>query len=285
MSLVCENSLVSTMRVSTAQENLLTSAYTVLRSSGVLRTSLGRRLFRSAYFLYKRYIEDNLHDLVRAHPVLPEGGNVLDIGANIGYTSSILARAIDADCKVYAFEPEPFNYALLHQLASRPEFRSKIIAQQCAVGAENGTVELWLNDHHHADHLVITSAFRAANSTVSSTSVPILTVDSFLDRNPGPVSLVKIDVQGYELPVCQGMQRTLEKNDDIKIVLEYSPSGMRSLGFDPSSLIKFLLDRGFQVYLVRSKGKLTPGMPTAMGQHGYVDLLFSRKPMACRGGP
>ena len=60
----------------------------------------------------------------------------------------------------------------------------------------------------------------------------MVSIDSFLESKPGPVSFVKIDVQGYELAVCQGMQNTLRKNLDITIVLEYTPSAMRELGFD-----------------------------------------------------
>ncbi len=272
------------MSVSTAQENLLTTAYSLLRSSGVLQTAVGQRCFRSAYFLYKRYIEDDLLGLIQRHPDFLGGGNILDIGANIGYTSSILARQANSGKKVYAFEPEPFNFALLSQIAASPEFKDKIIARQCAVGAENGTVDLWLNHRHHADHRVITSDFRSGHPEMDSTRVPIISIDSFFESNPEPVAFVKIDVQGYELPVCQGMVRTLEKNADITIVLEYSPGGMRSLGFDPSDLITFLKDRGFRPYLVRPKGELSPGMPAAISDSGYVDLLFSRNPLISGGG-
>ena len=272
-----------TMSVSAAQEDLLTSVYSLVRNSGLLGTSLGRRLFRSAYFLYKRYVEDDLQDLVQSHPILLQGGNVLDIGANIGYTSSLLARAVDSGRKVYAFEPEAFNYDMLQKIAARPEFKGKIIAQRCAVGAENGTVDLWLNERHHADHRVITPQFRSGNPGLAGSSVPLLTIDSFLERDPEPVSFVKIDVQGYELPVCQGMKRTLDNNPDIKIVLEYSPSAMRVLGFDPSNLIAFLVDLGFESYIVGSKGKLVRGTPSSVKESGYVDLLFSRHRIASAG--
>jgi FkbM family methyltransferase len=262
------------------QENLLTSAYSILRRSGMLETAAGRRWFTSAYFLYKRYIEDDLQDLVRMHPALLRGGNALDVGANIGYTARLLARATDPGRKVFAFEPEAFNYSILQRIAADPEFQDKIVALQCAVGAENGTIDLWQNDRHPADHRIITDQFRSLDSGIHGVSVPLVSIDRFLEGHPGPVSFVKIDVQGYELPVCQGMQDTLEKNRDITVVLEYAPSAMRGLGFNPSHLISFLADRSFQVYLVRPKGKLSPGLPSPMEDSGYVDLLFRRRPIA-----
>ena len=263
------------------RDELLMSSYSLVRKSGLLETTVGRRLFRSAYFLYKGFIEDDLQDLVRARPGLLRGGNVLDVGANIGYTATVLARTLDPAYRVYAFEPEPFNYRMLQQTAAQPQLRDRVIALQCAVGAEDGAIELWRNLRHHADHRVITDEFRSAVSGVTGISVPMVSIDRFLERNPGPVSFVKIDVQGFELPVCQGMKTTLERNPNLTIVLEYAPSAMRGLGFDPSQLVAFLVDRGFQVYLLRSKGELSPGIPSGLADSGYVDLLFSRNPIAC----
>jgi FkbM family methyltransferase len=256
-------------------------AYSLVRSSGFLRTSLGRRLFTSAYFLYKRYVEDNLQDLVRAFPSLVGEGNVLDVGANIGYTATVLARAAKPNRKVFAFEPEPFNFRILEQTARWPEFEGKIIPVQCAAGAENGTIDLWINLSHHADHRVITKQFRSEHPGSTGVIAPLVSIDNFLESRPGSVSFVKIDVQGYELAVCQGMQNTLRQNPDIAIVLEFTPSAMLELGFDPSHLIGFFIERGFEIYLIHPRGKLTRGMPTIIKDSSYFDLLFSRHPIVC----
>ena len=61
------------MNLSTARGNAFVDAYSLVRRSGFLQTSLGRHLFKSAYFLYKRYFEDDLRDLVRFHPALISG--------------------------------------------------------------------------------------------------------------------------------------------------------------------------------------------------------------------
>jgi hypothetical protein len=53
------------------------------------------------------------------------------------------------------------------------------------------------------------------------------------------------------------------------------------MGFDPSTLIDFFLQRDFKIYVVHRRGKLSPGLPHAMNGSGYVDLLLSRRPIAC----
>jgi FkbM family methyltransferase len=274
------------MNLSNDRRNPFLIAYSLVRRSGFLQTSFGRRLFKSAYFLYKRYIEDDLRDLLRSHPAIVGEGNVLDIGANIGYTAAVMARAAQADRKVYAFEPEPFNFKLLQQTALQTQFACKIVPMQLAVGAADGIINLWINDRHHADHRVATEQFRSAHPDSADpdsnqVSVPLVSIDSFLQSNPGPVSFVKVDVQGYELAVCQGMTETLRQNPGIKIVLEFMPSAMRDLGFEPSHLIDFLIERDFKVYQIHPRGKLSPGVPDSMNDSGYCDLLFSRTPIPC----
>jgi FkbM family methyltransferase len=268
------------MSISTGISNPLFAAYSLVRRSGFLRTPLGCRLFKSAYFLYKRYIEDDLHDLVRSHPGLVGDGNILDVGANLGYTAAVLAQAARIDRKVYAFEPEPFNFSILQQTALEHRFKGRIVPQQLAVGAEDGAIKLWINDRHHADHRIATEHFRSSHPGSKEVSVLLVSIDSFLASNPGPVSFVKIDVQGYELAVCQGMQNTIHMNPGISVVLEFMPTAMRELGFESSHLIDFFAEQDFKAYRIHPKGILTPGVPIQTNTSTYFDLLFTRHPIA-----
>jgi FkbM family methyltransferase len=268
------------MSLSADQSNAFLSAYSFVKRTRFLETPLGRRLFRSAYFLYKRYVEDNLQELVQAFPALVGGGNVLDIGANLGYTAAVLARAAAPNAKVYAFEPEPFNFRILRQTALKRTFNGRIVPLQLAVGAENGTISLWINDHHHADHRVVTEQFHSAHLGSKQVSVPLVSVDGFLESHPGEVSFVKIDVQGYELAVCRGMERTLRQNPGLTVLLEYMPSAMHELGFDPSQLIGFFTEREFRIYQVHPRGRLVTGIPADLKDSEYIDLLFTRHSVA-----
>ena len=269
------------MKLSATGGRPLFAAYSLARRSGFLDIPLGRWCFKSAYFFYKRYLEDDLRDLLKAIPALVRNGDALDIGANLGYTATVLAKAIEPGQKVYAFEPEVFNYGILQQTALNPEFENKIIALQVAVGAQNGSVDLWMNQRHHADHRIITEQFRSEHPNLKGANVRLVSVDSFLESKPGNVSFVKIDVQGYEFAVCQGMRDTLQRNPNISVLLEFMPSAMRELGFEPSHLIDFFVERDFRVYLVDPQGKLTQWSPSFKSDAEYFDLLFSRRPMAC----
>jgi len=266
------------MSVSQSQESALTGIYSLVRRSGFLSTSPGQWLFTRAYFLYKRYMEDPFHGLIAQRPQLFQGGHILDIGANIGYTSLLFSRAAGDDFRVYSFEPEPFNFRLLGQIAAGRRARGRITAFQSAVGDRDGTIELWLNENHHADHRVMTGPLLESKIGSASVQVPILKIDTFVEKQerPFPVRFIKIDVQGFETAVCQGMEQTLSNNPDAVVALEYSPDSMRDLGFQPEDLLDWFGAKGYISYSLHKNGALSRGASAAPQKGGYGDLVFSR---------
>ena len=249
------------------------------RKSGWLDTPMGQRAFTSSYFLYKRYLEDPYYHLIRRHPELFRGGNVLDVGANIGYTALAFSGAIDPRYMVYAFEPDEFNFSLLQRTASSAKAAGRIEAIRSAVGNRDGVIELWLNEHHHADHRIMTDRFRQAKAGETSTQVPILKLDTFLEsqRSPFPVCFIKVDVQGYETAVCEGMELTLTRNPDAVVTLEYMPDAMLDLGFQPEALLDWLRAKQFNIYSLKKDGSLAPGTPERLKAGEYGDLVLSRR--------
>ena len=118
---------------------------------------------------------------------------------------------------------------------------------------------------------------------------PLVTIDSYL-RKFGcnfPLSFIKIDVQGYELPVCEGMTETLARNPDTVIGFEYCPRIMEALGFHPENIFKFFYERGYQLYFLSSKNRIKPfdikkGGPQSLQikTRGYIDILCARRNLA-----
>ena len=213
-------------------------------------------------------------------PNLFRGGDILDIGANIGYTASLFARAADADAKVYAFEPELFNFQLLQCSIRDRHLHSKVTPVHSAVGESSGEIELWINDHHHADHRIATDSLRANNVRPNEgyVTVPITSIDDFLATTGDgrPVCLIKIDVQGYEFAVCRGMAATVGHQTRTVVAIEYMPEAMAALGYDPPALLDWFAERKFRMYSLGRNGELTAGLSGELAEKGYVDLIFSR---------
>lgn len=219
-------------------------------------------LFLAAFFAYKRFVEDPFAALARTHPELFLGGDILDIGANAGYTSRVFTRAASPDARVHAFEPEPMNLRRLRRAVD-----PRVVVHPVAVGAHDGTIELAVSETHPGDHRV------AVSREERTVEVAMRTIDSF---DFAAVKFIKIDVQGYELEVSRGMTRTLDRSRDVAVAFEYAPADMRRFGFAPGELLDFYRSRGFRLHLLAHDARLSDFAGNAAEGRGYVDVLALR---------
>jgi FkbM family methyltransferase len=263
--------------------NIFTRVYNVARSAGIFEIASFKRLFLFAYFLYKRWYEDPFWALAKRSPELFEDGDILDIGANIGYTACVFAKARKPPARVYAFEPDAASFATLEEIILRKKLGDAVETFNMAVGSADGSLEFWHNEEHSADHRVVTEQFKSSRPAGEKmATVPVTSVDSFVAaRNMLKLSFIKIDVQGYEFAVCEGMRKTLEKFPEVVIAFEYAPDGMRELGFEPSVLLDFFRSAGYRIHiLTRAATRLALDnleIDAAVERKGYVDLLCSKK--------
>lgn len=252
-----------------------------VRRHGLLQRPLVARAFLGAYFAYKRLLEDSFLGLTRRHPELFRDGHVLDVGANVGYTALTFARALSDGARVFAFEPDAENLGLLRQAITRDPLGTRVEPVATAVGAAEGSVRLWRNPTHHADHRIATDTFQTP-SAGETVAVPLMSLDAFAATRgiAAQIAFVKIDVQGYEPAVCDGMTALLDANPRLAIAFEYTPDSIAELGWRPADLLAFFRDRGFGLQLIEHDGHLSDGadaaIQSAVQARSYVDLLATR---------
>lgn len=266
--------------------SLLVQAYGALGAGRFLRMRPIRWAFLHSYFLFKRWFEDPFYSLIRRCPELFRGGHILDVGANAGYTAVLFARAIEPGYRLFAFEPEELNFLMLEETLRERGLRRRVEPIQAAVGAGDGTIEIWHNERHHADHRVRTSGFHVPEwSRGAVARVPLRSLDSFTaERAIRPaIRFVKIDVQGYEIPVLEGMRATIAENPRIVIALEYAPLQLRELGFEPERLLGILDEMHLQTWLLHRDGRAIPADRRRIEHEAqvneYINLLCSAHPL------
>lgn len=174
-------------------------------------TSTIRRELGVARSLYQRYRSANgaWRDRLLDHFVRP-GDLVFDIGAHVGDCIASLRRL---DARVVAIEPQPALARTLRMLHGG----DRQVALECiAVGAAVADAELYLNLTNPTVSSV-SSAFIAAaqggegwqgQRWESTLRVPMTTLDALIARYGEP-RFCKIDVEGYEASVLQGLSRAL----------------------------------------------------------------------------
>ena len=264
----------------------LSVAYSLARRSKLLGAPWFQSLYVWAYFSYKRHLEDPFDGLVRLRPNLFRGGHILDVGAHIGYTSSLFRRVLTPGFRVYAFEPDPSNVQLLRRTVRACRAEGVIVPVAAAVADRDGVADLWQNPRHPGDHRLASPAFREwAADPSGGIQVPLWSLDGFLraQGDTSPVAFVKIDVQGSEPAVCRGMEELLARCPGVTVAVEYAPLELRSQGFTPESLLDFFRSREWRVYVLKKDGSFVPApagsLDAAIQARGYLDLLCSRWPL------
>jgi FkbM family methyltransferase len=184
---------------------------------------------------------------------LRKGGTFIDVGANTGYYSLLAACLIGEQGIVYSLEPFPETFRRLQHNICLNAFSKRIILRQLAVSnKQSEAVSLFLRGGEPA--LVSMSHF-ACTSNVEEVKVKCDTLDNVLGKHVGTIDFVKIDVEGAEVLVLQGMSGLLAKDHCTNIVIETHMPQIRALGFAPEDIADFLTRYGYRL-LTKEKGFL-----------------------------
>jgi FkbM family methyltransferase len=118
---------------------------------------------------------------------------VYDVGANIGETCLVFSRQCST---VYAFEPDPVTYERLKEHLLQNEVKN-VTAFAFALGSANQKVSLLRTAHNSGGNRIATE-----NQGVA---IEVRRLDDLIrEQNLKMPSLIKIDVEGYEMQVLQG---------------------------------------------------------------------------------
>ena len=134
---------------------------------------------------------------------LMPGDTFLDVGANIGYLSAIAAGLVGRRGHVHSFEPVPAYFERLHRLAQiNPEH--SIVVNCCAVGDKPEACEIYVTREPGQNTLV--RSYQTEVEIVATLEVPVVRLDSYVQSHHiDRIALIKIDAEGYELPVLRGL--------------------------------------------------------------------------------
>jgi FkbM family methyltransferase len=170
----------------------------------------------------------------------------LDIGANIGYMTSLLAARAQAGGRVSSFEPHPLIFGRLQANLKNcvNGNNSPIQANQIAIGAADGKTHLVEPDgfNNNEGNAMLTDNLL---SDKKSHQIDISRLDSlFCAREQ--FGVVKIDVEGWELSVFEGAKRLLAEKRIRDIVFE-------DFAAFPSDSVKCLQNNGFTVFGVAKR--------------------------------
>lgn len=179
--------------------------------------------------------------------LLKRGDVILDIGANIGYYTLIMARAVGETGKVYAFEPDPSNFALLKRNVEINGYNNVVILNK-AVSNVSGETRLFLSENNMGDHRIWD-----AGDGRKSVTVGVIALDDYFDYKSTKVDFIKMDIQGAEPSAIKGMIQLLKNNKKIKLITEISQWRLKVVGSCLEEYLGLLEKLDFEIYGIDEK--------------------------------
>jgi len=211
--------------------------------------------------------------------IVKPGMSIVDVGAYIGYYTLHFAKLVGNKGKVFAFEPNPSAYALLKKNIEVNELSAITESFKTAVGDREKKATLFLGTSTDS------SLFRLFKVIDQTTITDVVSLDKFFaDRGWPPVHVIKIDIEGAEKIALEGMRGLVERNRNLKLIIELNPSCLNVAGTSAAELLGVLSELSFNRIRVLSGETRSYRIPqdigylANLGEKSIVNLLCERHP-------
>lgn len=209
-------------------------------------------LYTSLYLMGKHFSDREERSHLRA--LVRSNMNVADIGANVGFYTTLFARLVQPGGKVFAFEPDPFTRRILEK---RTASLACVSTFAVALADRDEDLVLVCNPSNRANNMLEFSADR----TLEGERIPVhtTTFDAWWASNGMPdIHMVKMDTEGAEMRILRGMERFVTTRPPQLIVLEFCPPLLRQAGEHPLTVLEWLDAKGYDICTMEAHDKLSP---------------------------
>ena len=229
-----------------------------------LATGAGYRLWvdlteYQGIFLY--FFGQSLEPLasqIAAH-LVTAGDTCVDVGANMGSYTFLLASRVGPSGRVFAFEPQPQLYTLLQRSVAANGWEARVRLEAQATYRQSGlTLRLYTSGDPHNSGIV--SMVRYGDFLDAERYIEPETMaldDYFRQQQITHCKLLKMDIEGAELPALQGSQALLAQKAIDYLIVEQPAGGEAQQWLLQAGYRGWLIDEGAQ--RLRPLADLEPG--------------------------
>ncbi|WP_414623417.1 FkbM family methyltransferase [Calothrix sp. CCY 0018] len=205
---------------------------------------------------YLGFVEQNTFKIIKK--LLPVDGVFVDIGANIGIYSCIMANHVGAKGSVIAFEPMPENLEPLYNNIALNQLKN-VEVNELALSNRQENFNLYVPSAHQQGATGCTQVWNPGD-WVSVGTTEATTLDIAFQKQR--LDFIKIDTQGHELEILQGAFSTIERFQPLILCEVFEEN--RTKVFD---LIK---SWNYAIYKETPNGFLSTSLPS----EGWVDVFL-----------
>jgi FkbM family methyltransferase len=232
----------------------------------------GDAIGRDIAYKFGVYGEDHVNSYMKKHLGLKQGGIMLDIGANIGWYTLVMAK--ECGLKIYSFEPDPFNFSVLKKNIKNNQITGVEVFQNAIADRETKMKLHLYKSYNSGRHSLIDHG-----KTGKFVEVDTITIDGFMEKHglsAEPVELFKIDIEGFEMAAFRGAKETLKRCRYI--FSEFSPEIMLSIQEDPAGFTELFENLGYKAFNISGEDHAEPVDHQALRSMttGVHNILWSR---------
>jgi len=216
------------------------------------------------------------------------GDVVVDVGANIGYYTVLLADKVGKNGKVYAFEPDKTNFEILVKNIKENNLEN-VVAVNAGVGSKSETKILYKSKENLGDHKLYEThppcghppLKKGGQNDLDEELIKIIKLDDYFKNIK--IDLMKVDTQGWEPEVIEGAMKIIKRDQPI-MFLEYSPASYKVAKLDGKKMMENLrkiypkiwwIDEWLYLYKNLSQEKIDKICKT--NETSYADLWMKNK--------
>jgi FkbM family methyltransferase len=175
--------------------------------------------------------------------LMRRGDVVADVGANVGWYSTLFAQLVGKSGHVYAFEPVPVTCARLEENIVLNGMQDRVTVVGKALGATQSAAEIHLFTDRSA---ALASLSPLGSSTFTRVRVEVTSLDQFVSENGIPrIDMVKCDVEGAEFDVLTGASVLLANADAPMVLIELNRETLAQFGHTKGDLMYLLKSAGY----------------------------------------
>lgn len=207
---------------------------------------------------------------------LEPGDIFVDVGANIGLYTLIAARLVGGIGRVYAFEPCSVAFERLVLNTKLNRFVN-IYCEKLALSDSTSQLDMKISLDGQDAWNSLVSPIEGGAFAVEMVSC--VKWDDFADENGlvGHITMMKIDVEGWELHVLKGGYHVLSRPDAPVLQIEFADRTMHSAGSSCIELYRLLEKLGYQMFTYSMKSRRLIPDPIRV-DYTYLNLIAAKRP-------
>lgn len=222
---------------------------------------------------WELWITNALQDLITT------GMHVVEVGANVGYYTLLIAHKVGETGKLTAFEANPAIFECLHRNVEINGYLHRVALVNRAVTDRRGEITFRVPRRHLGNSSIVNFSpefLRHYHDEVDEIEVTTTSLDEYFSEAQERIDLIKVDAEGSEPSIIDGLQSILCRNPTIKLVLEFAPALIHGAGRDPRTFLLSLQQQGFHIHRISAESSLVKATVEEIMALDHCELYCER---------